>query len=549
MRFHFLLCSLWSMGLWAQVVQPEHLQNNPPLPRYLTQAERLQLLNQPLVARGSAQTPTGPIHCPAEYEPMAGILVSYQGAAGWLDILDQMAAHITTTGNADLYVMADSNSEVATIRANMAAAGADMNRVKVEVVATDSIWMRDYGPRYIYEGNCRAIVDHTYNRPRPNDNRLPSFFANLKNHRRYQIPLVHGGGNYHLQATGLAFTTRLINNENPGLSEAEIYDLWASYQNVDTKFYQAFPLLVDATQHIDMWMQAIGDQEVVISDWPFNSGSVQDQICDGVASELSSQGFTVHRVPARSIAGTHYTYTNVVMCNDIVLIPSYTRSQVVQHNSQAQAAWEAALPGKTIIPINCQAIVTAAGVMHCIVMHLPAPMGGINPTVHIRNEPGGQIYAAGTDIVLDFLTDDDEEVTQIEVLLSQDGGQSFTTVASNLPPTSPLSVTLPNTTSFQARLRIQARDQPGNTGFDQHDLDFTINGPRSCPEDCAPNQGNGVFGDGVVNQSDLAAVIENWGAGFGPYDVSPLVGNQIYGDFRVDVLDAISVINAFGSCN
>ena len=39
--------------------------------------------------------------------------------------------------------------------------------------------------------------------------------------------------------------------------------------------------------------------------------------------------------------------------------------------SQVQV-WQQALPTHTIIQIESQAIVTAAGVLHCICMHVPA---------------------------------------------------------------------------------------------------------------------------------------------------------------------------------
>lgn len=519
-----------------------------PLPRYLTAAEQSLLSRTPLVARGGGETPSMPLRTPAEYDPMEAIIIAYEGPGGWLDILEQMTAQITTLGNADVYVMANTNGEVNTIENQMMAAGADMNRVHVLVINTDSIWMRDYGPRYVYEGQCRAIVDHTYNRPRANDNQMPTFFAQNKNHRRYELPLVHGGGNYHLHTTGEAHTTRLINNENPGLSQAEIADLWRRYQLVETDFYQEFPIFIDSTQHIDMWMIPISDDAVIISDWPFDQGSTQDQICDSTAATLTSQGYTVHRVPARSVGGTHYTYTNAVICNDIVLVPSYTQGQVTQHNQPALDVWEQALPGKTIIPINCQAIVTAAGVMHCIVMHLPAAPGGLHPTVHLRNEIGGQMYASGTQVTLDYLVDDDVGVEEVDILLSLNGGQDYSPLQTGVSPTGMTQVQLPLETTFAGRLRVLARDADGRTGFHNHALDFIINGPRACPVDCFPDNGNGQFGDGTVDMNDLLALASHWLEGFGPYDVAPHLGNQVYGDATVDIRDAIAVVNGFGAC-
>lgn len=94
---------------------------------------------------------------------------------------------------------------------------------------------------------------------------------------------------------------------------------------------------------------------------------------------MAAAGYAVHRVPAFSVGGVHYTYTNMVLCNGLALVPSYTNATVAPYNAQALGAWQTALQDHTIVPIDCQAIVTAAGVMHCIVMHVPAALGGAVP--------------------------------------------------------------------------------------------------------------------------------------------------------------------------
>ena len=164
-------------------------------------------------------------------------------------------AWITNQGQANLYVYCDTTTMRNSAQTALTNAGANMSRVQFIIAATDTVWIRDYGPRYIYEGNVRSIIDHTYNRPRPNDNLIPANFAAYKNHARYLIPLIHGGGNYHLNGTGDSFATRLIVNENPTLTEPQIISYWNQFQNVDTTLTDAFPTNVDSTQHIDMWMQ------------------------------------------------------------------------------------------------------------------------------------------------------------------------------------------------------------------------------------------------------------------------------------------------------
>jgi len=504
------------------------------IPRFETPIERRYADEHDLRGnRGETPPPTGPIDCPAEYEPMEAVMFAYEGYGSWKDILDQMAAEITTTGDADAYVMCDTFAEVSELNTYMGAAGADMSRVHPMVVTTDSIWIRDYGPRYIYIDDVRAIVDHTYNRPsRVNDNQIPSFFAQQRGHAYYKLPLVHGGGNFHLDALGNSNTTRLINNENPALTEQEIHDIWADYQNVDTTFFQPFPTYVDATQHIDMWMQVIGDNAIMISDWPYDSGSIQDNICDGAAADFASAGWDVHRVPARSVSGDHYTYTNVVMCNDVVLVPSYTNPQVTQHNSEANSAWSDALPSKTIVQINCENIVWAAGVMHCIMMHVPAAKGGENPTAYLQNLNGGQTLTPGDTVTINWLSDDNDAVTDVDILLSTDNGATFdTTLVSGTPDDGAYNWQVPDVYASDARLRVVVHDNDGNTGFDDSDGAFVIDGATTASDIAEPF--------GVVNVFDLLELLAGWGTDGAGADIAEPTD-------VVDVFDLLQMLSDWG---
>ena len=507
----------------AQPVYPE----GAAIPRNLTPAEARYLATHPLsVPEYDGSVPGGPVWCPGEYERQQGVLISWEGPVTWTNILAQMAKHITTTGDADVYVNLDAASEQPTAQSAIQSAGANMSRVHFLVVPTDTIWIRDYGPRYIYEGGCRAIVDHTYNRPRPLDDAQPFHFGQVKGHHVYVLPLIHGGGNYHLNSLTQANTTRLINNENPTLTEAQIHGYWQAFQDVDTVFYTPFPTFVDATQHIDMWMQIIADDVVMISDWPNNAGSTQDQICDAAAVSMAALGYTVHRIPARSVSGIHYTYTNVVVCNDLILVPSYTNANVSPHNVPALAAWEAAAPEKTVVAINCEGIVSAAGVMHCIMMHVPAPLGGEIPTAFVRSQNDSPVYAPGSQWDVCWLADDDKIVTSVDVLLSTNGGATFPyVIAAGTAHDGELSWTVPDLATTRARIKVVARDADGNTGFDVTDADFTITGSR-CAADCEGDNDHDIFDflcyqDAWVSQAPFADI-----EGDGDWDVFDFLAFQ-----------------------
>lgn len=501
------LAAVWTCPILAAAdVLPVDALNPEGLPRHATAAEAAREAMLPrIAARGPGGAPTGPVLCPGEYGPMDGIILSYHPSysAGIQTIVRQMAVAITTTGQARAYIVFASTTWRDSTLPVLQSAGADMSRVIPIIATLDSVWMRDYGPRYIYQGAItgdpgstgpvRAIIDHTYNRPlRTIDNNFPIVFSGLRRHGLYTIPLIHGGGNYHLNSLGQGNATRLIANENPTLTDAQIIGYWQQYQNVTTFLHEPFPTNVDLTQHIDMWTQIMADDKVMVSDWPSEAGSVQDQICDQAAGTIfPSLGYQVFRIPARTVGSTHYTYTNVVMCNNLVLVPSYTNTTVSPLNADAVAAFQGALPGKTIVPINCQSLVTLAGVMHCICMHVPAFLGApapggstpAAPTALLRSPSSpGAVLAPGQSIAFNWLSDDDVAVANADLLLSFDSGATWpVTIAAATADDGSHAWVLPNYSSRTARFRVVVRDAGGLTGFDTSDADFVLAG--TCPAD------------------------------------------------------------------
>jgi len=475
------------------------------VPRYETDIEKKyrEMYRDVPGVRAATPAPGGPLHCVAEYEPMEGILVNWRD---FTSIHTPMVKEITTTANTLAYIVVSSASSQTSATTTLTNAGADMSKVRFLITPSNSVWIRDYGPRYCYEGQCRVIVDHEYNRPRPADNVIPQTFATYKKNPYYEFQnlygnfqLIHGGGNYHLDALGRGYATRLTVNENPTLTEAQIITIWGQYWGVNHTFFDPYPTTVDSTQHIDMWMQIIDDNKVVISDWPNNPGSTQDVICDNAAAYMASLGYAVYRVPAFLLSGVHYTYTNMVMCNNIVMIPSYTNATVAPSNATALATMQAALPGKTIIQVNCQSIISFAGAIHCIVMHVPLPQGGAIPTAYLKNYRGGEVLSSGSQIALNWISDDDVGTVNVDLLLSTDGGATWPiTIASAVPDNGAYSWTVPGMCTTKARLRVVVRDADGNTGFDSSTADIRIIG-QPCPGD--------MNCDGLVDGNDVGPMV------------------------------------------
>jgi hypothetical protein len=116
-------------------------------------------------------------------------------------------------------------------------------------------------------------------------------------------------------------------------------------------------------------MVPVADREVIIGQYDQALFPEAYAVTETWVTELLSRGYTVHRIPGWSSGGTHYTYTNSVVFNEMVFVPEF--SGYPTQNAQAVAVFQTAYPGRTVIPVDCSSIIHAAGAIHCIVMHVP----------------------------------------------------------------------------------------------------------------------------------------------------------------------------------
>lgn len=350
-----------------------------PLPRHLTEDERARWKPPTFVPRRAP--PPAPVRAVAEYEPNDGILMRWTASSSLIPLQSEMITKVTTLdSHAKVFLVVASTAQQTSVTTTLTNAGADLARVQFIIAASDSIWMRDYGPRYVVDDAGQlAIIDHTYNRPRPNDNLIPTVLANAWSQPRYDIGLLHGGGNYHLFDDRAAFLTNLIFDSvegNPSLNLADVQDRYLDYQGNLVEVTAALPQALDATRHIDMWMLPASNNSVIISEYsPALMSGVPAQVTNDMASTLAGRGYTVFRTPGFQCSGAHCTYANAVILNNLVLTcrftPASNPAQYAAQNAQAVSVFQQAFPGRTIDTVDCTNIIGMAGAIHCIVMHVP----------------------------------------------------------------------------------------------------------------------------------------------------------------------------------
>ena len=345
---------------------PARSLDESPLPKGFSPAEKAA---PPRIAPFVFAPPSGSLHAPAEYSRNRGLLLRWTSTFD-AELVAIATAISTTEPPAEVTVVVADGSGQNSAAAALAAGGANMARIDFLVAPSNSVWMRDYGPRFVLEDKALAIIDHTYNRPRPLDDQIPTVVGADWSLPTYSLPLVHGGGNFHLFADGEALMTELVLDENPGMTAVDIEALFAAYENLDLTIWPGFPTSYDSTRHIDMWMLPVRNRVAILGEYP-ESNTVPHQITEDATAELAGRGYTVFRTPGWRASGTHYTYTNAVVFNRVVLVPQY--AGYAAENAVAISVFGQAFPGKQIVGIDGSFLVTFAGVFHCIVMHVPDP--------------------------------------------------------------------------------------------------------------------------------------------------------------------------------
>ena len=295
------------------------------------------------------------IRQPAEFEPMQGALIRYSFGISY-DIIKEMAEDV------NVVTIVASVSEKNTVQSQYQSHGVDISHCSYLIAPTDSYWTRDYGPWFIINENSQqGVVDFTYNRPRPNDDLIPVAYASNQSLPLSTMPLVTAGGNYMTDGQGIAISTSLVWEENPGLSHVEINQMVHDYLGIQT--YHVVPdVNGEYIKHIDCWGKMLSPDTILIREVPA-SHSQYDEIeaaVDYFESQTSCYGTPYHVV--RVYTPNDQPYTNSFILNDKVFVPIMGN----QWDDDAIASYQSAMPGYEVLGFTGSWVSSDA--IHCRIM-------------------------------------------------------------------------------------------------------------------------------------------------------------------------------------
>ncbi|HJN78280.1 MAG TPA: agmatine deiminase family protein [Myxococcota bacterium] len=214
--------------------------------------------------------------------------------------------------------------------------------------ATDTVWMRDYGPIPVVEDGVRVLGDARYFGNRQGDDDVPLVLGELLGEEVVPVDLPLEGGNL-LRDGGLCVAGSTIHSDH----EWDAEEAAARLEVLGCEeVVWLDPLEGEPTEHIDVFSLLVDGFAVVTDD---------------AAAEVLSEVIEVVEVDwdHNPVEGTWPSFTNALVLDEVALVPSYAGADTV-------GDWEALLPDREVVPIPADSLVAAGGAVHCVTRELTA---------------------------------------------------------------------------------------------------------------------------------------------------------------------------------
>ena len=417
-------------------------QEKPVLPHNLSEDEKALVSEFQFTSQRFTPPPSGPVRAAAEWEEVEYLLVTWQPS--FPNILRQIVA----AGVEECKVIITTQNE-ASVANYLTTNGVDLTNVIFLDTDWDSIWIRDYAGNTIYSDDVGelALTDWIYNRPRPNDDVMPTAHAAEVGIPIYTTntgtnDLVNTGGNFMSDGLGNAFASELILDENDagnpyGVSvktEAQIDGIMQEYMGIE-RFVKMETLPYDGIHHIDMHMKLLDEETILVSkyppgvaDGPQIEANIQ-YVLDNFESPFGTP-YNIEWIDAPPSTGGNYpdtggpynTFSNAVFINKTILVPTY-RPEV---DGPALAKYEELLPGYNVVGIDVdnpgENLINLSGAIHCVTHTI-----GVAEPLWIVHQPIDEANAGST-ITIEAMLKHISGISEAKVFWREEGGTTYNEV-------------------------------------------------------------------------------------------------------------------------
>ncbi len=325
-----------------------------------------------------ANGPAKPAGIPGEFERQAALVLSWKSEElPILGTLLEIGAYASK--KAPVVVLVGSPAERQHAELAFTAAKVNRRQIRYLEAPVDTIWARDFGPVVVRNADGSAhFVDSDYDAgDRPQDDNIPPVLAHAMGARCVRSSLTIEGGNLLSNGAGLCITSSksLADNVSRGYQPQQIQPLLKRlFQCSDVAVLE--PLIGEPTGHVDMFATFTAPDTIIVAsidpkDDPINA-AVLDRNAKTLAGVVTPTGpLRVERIPMP--AHDEYvwrSYTNVLYCNGIVMVPAYAGVDPRMEQLVADT-FRRLLPGWEVKRIDCTQLITLGGAIHCVTLNMP----------------------------------------------------------------------------------------------------------------------------------------------------------------------------------
>lgn len=320
----------------------------------------------------------------AEFRKQAAILIGCQNNLNkapqlYVDIAKAVAGKTPILGIVPNETQANEGIEI--MRDN----GLPPDAMRFLVMPSNSIWIRDYAPMILrYDHDRALLLDAKYQTRNMREKRKQDDFFSIELAHQLDlpvrsIPLVLEGGNLLSNGDGLILTSgkTIAVNEQEGLfTNEQLMPMFNDYMGAHS-VYSFAPLIDEPNGHIDMFVSLVAKNIAIVGQISPGIDPESSKNLDETANILSTLNTTVgpmrvKRIPMPPKSGLDWrSYTNVIMANKILLMPSFSDVDPAIEN-KAEGVYRSVLPSDWEIKrINCDKLVLLHGQLHCISYNIP----------------------------------------------------------------------------------------------------------------------------------------------------------------------------------
>lgn len=327
---------------------------------------------------GPALAPANSGRMPGEFEESAAILI---GVNELIEYHHETLAEIVTAIDGKTRIIAliskpdQEERTLELLRSRMLAT----DNVCFFLWPAESMWVQDFGPQIVVDGDVR-VIDFEYSVPgREVENQLPMAFAATFGMKIAHCRLTMEGGSYLSNGRGLCISsTRLIEqNRGRGHEVSDIGRLLRDYFGF-TKWCYVLPIIGETTGHLDQFLSIGGPSTVFLASYDPNEDRDNAERMDANAELLANclpddgRPLEIIRVPQPAARdGCWRSYTNVVYANGVVLVPQFPDFSP-ELDREALAIYRRSFPERRIVGIDSSKIVVKRGGLHCLSLVIPS---------------------------------------------------------------------------------------------------------------------------------------------------------------------------------